>query len=197
MIYQLNLPKPSDSLVSLVKEIAYNRPVNYQGQAFHKSVQQPKVNCAAGDFFTDPRVTQLARLEFQKYFSLTLYPTLGIIHNTIPGTLASYAPHTDRIRSIGINYYLESGGDNVTTVFYDQEDPIEETAGGNLLPYEVLNKVNEQKFDINTWYMINTRRFHSVENVERARLMLTLSLLNCTVENLNKLIKDFGTKLSN
>jgi hypothetical protein len=196
MIYQLNLPRPSDALINAVLKAADGRPTNWASKESHERVQGPGINCAAGDFFLDEQVAYLARRQFQKYFPYKLFPVIGLIKNTAPETLASYCPHTDRIRTVGINYYIEAGGQNVTTVFYDKEDPIDDLVGGHMATYKDLNKINEQHFNEDIWYMFGTRRFHSVENIERVRIILTLSLNNCTTEDLVKLIENYGTTLT-
>jgi hypothetical protein len=193
MIYQLNLPKPSDRLISLVREAASTRSTNYASKAWHEGVQQAEINCAAGDFFAYEQVTAQSRQEYQQYFPYVLYPIVGIIENTDITRPASYCPHTDRVRTVGINYYIDAGGPNVTTVFYDKEDSADDDVGGNMLPYEQLTKVGEQHFNENAWYMFGTRRFHSVENVESTRLILTLSLRKCSPEDLTTVIKNYST----
>jgi hypothetical protein len=193
MIYQLNLPKPSDYLISLVKRAAEARPTNYASKEFHESVQGSDVNCAAGDFFSDQFVSVQAKIEFQRFFPIGLYPLVGIIKNTNSKSAASYGPHTDRVRTVGINYYIEAGGTNVTTVFYDKEDPDDDDVGGNMLPYNQLSKIGEQHFKENAWYMFGTRRFHSVEGIETTRLVLTLSLFQCKPEDLTTVIRNYST----
>ncbi len=159
-------------------------------------MQGPGINCAAGDFFLDEQVTDLGRRQFQQYFPYKLFPGIGLIKNTSPDTLASYCPHTDKVRTVCINYYIEAGGQNVTTVFYDKEDLIDDLVGSHMAAYKDLNKIKEQYFNENIWYMFGTRRFHSVENIEGVRIILTLSLTNCSTEDLGKLIENYGTTLT-
>lgn len=185
MIQQLNLPKPSEKLINLIKSVARARPTNYASIEYHEAVQKPGMNCAAGDFFSEEQVSLLAIKEFQKFFHpYKMSPLIGILRNTKPNSLASYCPHTDRVRTVAINFYIEIGGSNVTTVFYDKQDPSDDLVGGNMLSYEQLNKVGEQHFVQDVWYMFHTRQFHSVENIENDRVILTLSFKDCSMEDI-------------
>jgi hypothetical protein len=184
MIHKLNLPQPSSTLINLTRKHAYARSIDYDSVKWHKSIQSPEMNCAAGMFFAHPEVTIHARKEYQHFFKQTLHPIVGIIVNTRPETPACYPPHTDRVRNVGINFYIDAGGDNVTTVFYDKHDPIDDKVGGNVMPYLNLQPVNQYLFDTNNWYVIDTRQFHSVENILTSRCILSLSLIDCTVDEL-------------
>ena len=186
MIYTLQLPKPSDDLINLVKSIALDRPINVSSRNWHSSIQGPDINCAAGDFFSNDNITLMAKEEFQSLFNKRINATIGVIHNVNPLALASYPPHTDRVRTTSINFYIDLGGDNVSTVFYDRQDLISDTVGGNVLPYKEVSAQQEYFFKANTWYLMNSRNFHSVENIKTTRIIFGLSFLNTSVEELIK-----------
>jgi hypothetical protein len=184
MIHKLNLPQPSSTLINLTRKHAYAKPVNYDSVKWHETIQRPGRNCAAGMFFLHPEVIVHARKEYQHFFKHTIHPTVGIIVNTQPETPACYPPHTDRGRTASINFYIDAGGDNVTTVFYDKHAPINDKIGGHVLPYEDLIPVDRYQCDTSSWYVLNTKRFHSVENIQTSRCILSLSLLDCTIDEL-------------
>ena len=165
MIYTLQLPKPSDNLINLIKSIALTRPINVSSRNWHSSIQGLDINCAAGDFFSDNTISLMALKEFQPLFKHRINATIGVMHNVNPLALASYPPHTDRVRTASINFYIELGGDNVSTVFYDKKDLVSDTVGGNVLPYKEVSAQHEYLFDTGTWYLLNSRNFHSVENI--------------------------------
>lgn len=187
MIYTLQLPKPSDNLINLVKSIALARPVNIRSSNWHSSIQGPNINCAAGDFFSDKRVTLLAVQEFQPLFKHSIYAIIGVIHNINPISLASYPPHTDKVRTASINFYIELGGNNVKTIFYDKES-VTDIAGKNVdvLPYKDVSAQQEYLFDTDTWYLLNSRNFHSVENIKTTRIILGISFMDIGIEELVK-----------
>jgi len=192
MFTEINLPKPSEKLINLIKTVAASRPTNIGGQAVHIDVQSDNVNCAAGEFFADPEVSKLALLEYQSYFYNNLTPLIGLLRNTRTDAPASYAPHSDRIRNVGINFYVDLGGSNVSTVFYDKHDPEDDLQGGHNARYEDLTKVNEYYCNDSTWYVFNTRQYHSVENIETTRVMLSLSLIGVNAKDVHKVMKNLA-----
>ena len=178
MFYKLNVPNPSNNLLSDVKDIAYNKPINYKSLESFKSVQPNYVNCAAGLFFVDDDINDQMQSLYKSFFSDEFVSTIGIIHNTTSRP-ASYPPHSDKFRRVGFNYYIDLGGENVETVFYDKVDDSFESEGGNVIPHDQLSgKVEKIKFEKDCWNLFHTRRFHSVENIETTRCLLTISFLN-------------------
>lgn len=186
MLYKIELPKPSDTLIAHVRRIVSERPTNTKSKEWHQTMQPANVNCAAGDFFTHPLINAIAKSEFQSYFNCEIYPTLGIIKNTETNLLASYPPHTDRVRAVGINFYIDLGGSNVETVFYDKHDDPNDKIGGNVCSYNDVKEISKYSFNAFEWYLLDTRQYHSVENIETNRIILSLSLM-CD-------IKEFLTK---
>jgi hypothetical protein len=190
MITEINLPKPSEKLINLIKQVAAERPTNFAGQASHVAIQNPNINCAAGDFFDNPEVTKLTLSEYQRYFYNNITPLVGVLRNTNPDRPASYAPHSDRVRNVGINFYIDLGGENVSTVFYDKHDPADDLVGGHNARYEDLNKVSESVCNTEGWYVFDTRQYHSVENIETSRIMLTISLRGVSAKDVRNVMKN-------
>ena len=189
----INLPKPSNQLTSLVKEVVKARPINYQSQHWHKKINPYPINCAAGEFFAEQQVSILAISEYQKFFSERLNPIIGIMHNT-ESTPASYPPHSDRIRFVGINYYIELGGKDVKTVFYDKVDSDNDLIGGHVLSYDNVPKITHTEcFDSGSWYVLSSRQYHSVENIQTSRCVLSLCLQGI---KLSKFVADYSNMLA-
>jgi hypothetical protein len=184
MIYVLQLPKPSDNLINLVKSVAFARPINVESQRWHSTIQDSTINCAAGDFFSDDDINTLAKQEFQPLFKHKIFATIGVIHNINSLASASYPPHCDRVRTASINFYIELGGSNVSTIFYDKEDLASDSAGGHVLTYNEVSAEQEYVFDTDTWYLLNSRKFHSVENIKTTRIVFGLSFFNTTTDEL-------------
>jgi hypothetical protein len=190
MIHQINLPRPSDKLINLIKTVAENQPTNFGGQQAHIDIQSQGVNCAAGEFFNHSEVTELALSEYQHYFYNNITPLIGILRNTRNDMPACYAPHSDRVRSVGINFYIDLGGDNVSTVFYDKHDPEDDLQGGHNARYEDLTKVSEHFCNDSTWYVFDTRQYHSVENIKTTRVMLSISLRGISAKDILSVMKN-------
>lgn len=193
MIYTLQLPKPSDDLINLVRLTALDRPINISSRNWHSSIQGTGINCAAGDFFSDNKVSLMTLREFQPLFTQRIGVTIGVIHNVNPLIPASYPPHTDRVRTASINFYIELGGNNVNTIFYDKKDLASDRIGGNVLSYTDVSAQQEYLFQTDTWYLLNSRNYHSVENIKTTRIILGLSFLNTSVEDLlNNMAESIG-----
>lgn len=177
----VNLPKPSDSLLSTVRAVALSNPVNYGSQRWHKTIQPEHVNCAAGEFFLDPAVSSLALAEYQPFFAEPILAVIGIIINT-ESFPATYPPHSDINRTLAINYYIDLGGHNVDTIFYKKTDSILDI-GGHVLSYDTVPEIDHvDRFSTGLWYAMNPKQYHSVEGIESSRLMITLSFRGLTFD---------------
>jgi hypothetical protein len=186
MFYTIDLPKPSTTLIELVRKCTAERPINYAAQQWN-SEQQPKgYNIAAGDFWTDPIITVQTLKEYQRLFTDRLVPALGAIHNVKQDNAACYPPHSDNSkRTVAINYYIETGGSNVETVVYNRLD--QDECGGKIISYNDLPPVLTSSVALSgNWYVLSTKHFHSVENIETNRFMLTISILNMSFEDFAK-----------
>lgn len=177
MIYTINLPRPSDDLIQMVRKYAFERPINYSAMRWGEDQQPAGTNVAAGEFWVQPEVASLALQEYQHLFTNALIPAIGIIHN-VKETPASYPPHSDNSRrTVGINFYTDLGGDDVRTIVYDKidNDPI----NGHVLSYSELPPILQSVKTTNTeWFTLSTKHYHSIENIKTSRCMLSLSIMN-------------------
>jgi len=178
MIHVLNLPKPSSDLVKLVISAADNRPINHNGKLWHQAIQGSDLNCAAGEFFIDYEVMQLAKKEFSSFINVEFMAMVGVIRNVDRTSVACYPPHVDNGRTIAINNYIKLGGNDVKTVIYDKSYPMHMRPNdrANVLTYAELNKIEEYTLNSDAWYILDTTQYHSVENIESDRIILTLSI---------------------
>lgn len=173
----LNLPIPSNKLIKMIREVAEARTIDLSVVSWHQQQQPEGINCAFGDFFTEKSISSHIRSEYQHFFKVDMIPIIGIIKNT-KSVPASYAPHSDRVRHVAINFYIDTGGDDVRTVFYDKTDSIDDLLGGHVLSYDNLPDITHQlTFESNKWYLLPTRQYHSVENIEHTRLILSLTYI--------------------
>ena len=183
MIYILDLPRPSSELINASIDYSKQTVINNDVLRFHESFVTDDVNCAYGEFSSTHEILNLVRNEYQKYFKKPINVVIGTLLNTKTDKLASYTPHSDRVRSIGINYYIELGGDNVQTVFYTKHREITDP-GGVIVSYDGLVVDSQYKFDTDKWYAINSMQYHSVENLLTTRLMIGISILNTEFDEL-------------
>jgi hypothetical protein len=179
MIIIKNLPKPSESLISRSKELMETAPLELHLKSVHDSIQNFTVNSISRQFVVDDEIlNNLIDLEYQKYFKHKIVPSLAIIKN-VEDRIACWPPHSDRTRICALHFYIEEGGENVQTVFYDKLDNYKSGPGtGKIFPYKnlIIDKVYHAT--MNEWQAFNVRQVHSIENIETTRLILNLSFLD-------------------
>jgi len=120
--YKLNLPTPPKELQTLVRLFsnswAKDEPkINYVNNLTNS-------NSAAHDFVpytVGPEAEQMNPYmkEYEEIFGESIVPILGIMKN-ITTKPACIPPHLDKVKGASVNFVIESGGDNCTTVLYDK-----------------------------------------------------------------------------
>jgi hypothetical protein len=131
----------------------------------------------------------LSRL-YQPYFDRhTISVLFGILKNVGPEPLACLPPHADRGRALAINYYLELGGPQVRTVFYQQQAQTKLQEATNFTYAQAGECVHQQVFE-KAWYAYNVDRVHSVEDIVQDRYMIIL-LLDDPQYHLSDLMHDY------
>ena len=72
----------------------------------------------------------------------------------------------------------DTGGPTVDTVFWEvlNEPLVSESRGKWLDTYNNLKEYTKVRFRPRTWYLLNTRIMHSVENLQSPRIVLQVSL---------------------
>lgn len=187
MLRHISLPKPSDTLTNLVKRHATIAPINHSSLSWHSTVQNHKVNCVEGSFFKVPEVYSMAKDEYQQYFKVEITPIVGRLINTNPTSTASYPPHIDKSRSTAINFYIDEGGDNVETVFYQPYNSLNNYPG-KVLTYDDVQPIARYVLPKHAWYALDVRKFHSVENIKTIRIMLALSFYDVEFKNIDNIL---------
>jgi hypothetical protein len=96
---------------------------------------------------------------------------------------SSTGPHTDRYRRWHLFYLLESGGDNVETVWYQEPDkPVWRDEFVVFSDYSKLNELYRCVLPTNTWILFNSRIIHDVQNMSGTRKTLTVDLYSMPEE---------------
>lgn len=173
MVYQLDLPHPSLELISKVKNFVDTTTLNPSNKGwldhFHNSD-----NSALHLFTLVDSITPTVQEEFGPYFSNTeIMAVIGIMKNPNSTGSVCQPPHIDRARALAVNYYIELGGDNVQTSFYDLEDRTRADSAQNF-QYSQVKKIGHCIFDKHKWYTYNVSQCHSIENITGTRYFLSL-----------------------
>jgi hypothetical protein len=119
--------------------------------------------------------TQLEDLYFP-YFKQDFTILLGIIKNSNNSGYASCPPHCDSVRMSAINYVVQSGGSNVITKFYKKVRQGSIFFDSENIKYGDAEVHSEIKIPEHKWHCFNPHIYHSVENVETSRILLSLFL---------------------
>lgn len=93
-------------------------------------------------------------------------------------TLHAGHPHTDGPRGpYVLNYQIDTGGDNVLTKWYHEVDqPLVRQSSITLNSFQNLNEVHSEHIAQGTWFCMPVRVLHSVVNLERPRISLSIGL---------------------
>jgi hypothetical protein len=93
------------------------------------------------------------------------------------------APHVDPNRNFSIHYLLESGGTDVSTVWWQEKNkPLDRTELKNnfnlsdtITDYSKLQKIAKVCIPPHRWICMNTNILHSVENMLTPRISIQIS----------------------
>jgi hypothetical protein len=84
-------------------------------------------------------------------------------------------PHTDRTRTWSLIWFLDTGGDNVRTVYWQERGfDIERPPGYYPKSYNDLTELESHVFETNRWVLINAKVIHSIENMTSIRKSIQL-----------------------
>jgi hypothetical protein len=94
-------------------------------------------------------------------------------------------PHLDRTRFYTLQYVINTGGENVSTVFYkarNEQLKLDISKGLYFNEYDNLEPIEVFYAQANNWYLINGRQIHSVENIETSRIAVQIGLMRDPIE---------------
>jgi hypothetical protein len=113
---------------------------------------------------------------YKKYFpNQTLYFVCNVMKNVVDSS-SIFPPHCDRVRRTAINYVVDTGGDDVTTTFYEQVRLGDDFSKAANINYNDVTIAHREVLKEKTWYAFDTQRFHSVENITGSRFYLAILL---------------------
>ena len=91
---------------------------------------------------------------------------------------AAWSPHTDGPRGQYIlNYLIDAGGSNVLTKWYQEAGkPLVRAPGITLVGFSNLTEMHTEHIQPGTWFCLYSRVLHTVVNVERPRISLSIGV---------------------
>ena len=94
-------------------------------------------------------------------------------------------PHLDRTRFYTLQYIIDTGGSEVSTVFYRaRSENLQMETGKGLYfnDYSQLEPFEAFYAQSGEWYLINGRQIHSVENIQSTRVAVQIGLMRDPIE---------------
>jgi hypothetical protein len=194
-IYQLDLPTPNQQLLELVNKFVSTVELDSSSKEWLDQFHHNKINSALHRFATDQEITDSIKDQYSKFFPDFEFRSIIGIMKSANGSPACQPPHIDRRRALAINYYIDLGGDQVTTSFYDFNDEVHPDASSNF-QYTDFKKLGHCVFEKNQWYAYNVSQCHSVENITGTRYFLSICPMNASNYKIDNLM-DTGTTVGN
>jgi len=177
--YQIDLPRLPYSLASELKDLAKSITVSNEKREWLQNFHNCSETIAYQEYGTD--ITQIS-LEVQnslknilcKYFpNEKIHYTLGKIE-AVANTISITPPHCDRGRFLACNFILQTGGDDVKTVFYNYERNEDNLQTAINLKENDLEPRSSAVFEPNCWYVFNAQQAHGVKNITGSRYLLSI-----------------------
>lgn len=188
-IYQLGLPHPSPEFLDRVRELVASTELDRGGKQWLDQ-QNNTTNSAEHLFFQNADIDQFMQIEFGDFFHQPIGGVVGIMKNTGPSP-ANHPPHIDRGRGLAINYYIQSGGSNVSTTFYDLVEAADSDASKNFTWTEIAHRrLGSVEFLSRAWYAYDVCRCHSIENIEALRYFVSIFVPD-PAYTVDRLVKEY------
>lgn len=194
-VYNIELPDPSPELLELTKRIIFKDIVP---NSIADMKQLNELNNNQGDamgaaFFSykteSLELTKMIREEFGQYFpNVEIASYFGLMAGDYEqsGMYRCIHPHVDVTRNVNINYFIDIGGDDVQTWFYDKigsRTRDRDAMMSNFYPRSEITPLGYCKFEKNKWYMFNSTQVHSIEKLQSSRYFVAIMILG---DNLDK-----------
>jgi hypothetical protein len=173
---KINLPPPASTIIDFIRNISVrtNNEENYQkSKSFHQQNNPTKI-CAGCFYQQEIGLSYLVKNQFQHVFEEDFVVQLLRFRNFSQPETAVYPPHTDVGKLLNLNYVIDTGGNNVQTIFYDKQEEGPNKLLGQIERYENLTPIKHFIANPGEWHAIDVKRFHSLDNIVDTRTILCL-----------------------
>jgi hypothetical protein len=123
--------------------------------------------------------------QFRQWVNLNIGLDYGLCGASVTqGTAKRMMPHVDFFRSFILIYVIDTGGDEVDTVWYKQRGDYPAyrpdlkynwNPDSWITDYSQLEEIDRVRSPAKTWMYFNGDILHSVENITRSRISIQLS----------------------
>jgi hypothetical protein len=178
-----NLPAPNDAILAYIKDnVTYGDNQIYYRNKVSTDVYNNEINMAMSGQVSLFDMLDIVREQYQQYFDLLIVNSwFDYLINVEPEKgPAKLPPHTHTIRTLGLNYFIDLGGEDVRTCFYTHKpksgiqkyEP--QAKWGGYLSFDDVEKYGHVVTEKNKWHAYNTRIPHGVEGITGTRIFFTI-----------------------
>lgn len=194
-MFNLNLPQLPDTIINSIIEqewykiIPENNPLSGGAEINKFELLLADYQVKIYDESSD--VNKYINKMYSSLFDDVLVTAVLTWTNRTLGTTQA-APHCDKMRTIGINFLIANGGDDVTTTIYKEQRITEDLAHAEYMYHKELHADSIFKVPNRTWYVFDNQQYHSIESIKSTRILLAVIPKNKTysqtMKNISKLI---------
>ena len=188
MILELSLPLLPDDVKQKLMLFAQTLGHTDSSREWLEKFHNTAVNVVNHNFEWCQEINADVAELLQPYFpNEEIVTVVGVMRNT-GSELAWLTPHCDRLRHLAINLYIELGGDNVQTKFYDYvRTNVDQMSQSENLTFDSINEIASYRFELDRWYCYSVQQCHAVSGIESTRIFLGLILKsNPTIEQIKE-----------
>lgn len=188
----LKLPNPSETLIQMFNDcVAALELTPSQTKQKNDLFQANLYNTALHGFKGRTNLPEefIAKVksEYQGFLhNHYITAQVGVIAQT-GDTPSCEPPHFDKLTKFAITFFVDLGGDSVSTVFYNQVRTNFTDGQAIDLKYAEVTEVCRANLTSNNWYCYPTDWAHGVENITGKRCLLIIRFdpldSNYTIEN--------------
>lgn len=173
-VKKLDLPLVPVHLQRAILDFSTDLGRNTDSQQWLENFHDNCVNVVGHNFVELPAdITNSLLAIYQPFFDSKIVPVIGVMRN-LKDTPAWLLPHCDRTRYLAINFYIDLGGDNVYTHFYDYVRTSNDLTESVNLKFNQVTEVAKYKFNTNEWVCYGVQQCHAVSGVQTTRVFLGL-----------------------
>ena len=180
---QLSWPRVPKELLDQISFAGQNTVVLDYGQRYYRDQQE-----IHAPYWTTGKISSLELeawlLENIPLPNLNRVMTSQILCQSRDPNYCEMIPHVDVMRPVAINYFIDTGGENATTTWYQEKDqPIvrkvrrgfnpQQTFEGHV-GYHDLTEIAQVQAQPNTWYLYRTDIIHGVKNLTGTRKYISI-----------------------
>jgi len=175
----LKLPKPSDTLIQMfndhVSKFEYQDYARGKPNSFYDNLYDTAVHISKKSNDLPDELISQVKSEYQEFFThhtVTAQVDVSKQHGNSPSNCEP--PSCARHNRFAITFFIDAGGNDTSTVFYNRIKTNYNDVSAMDLKYSEVTEVCRANLTSNNWNCYPTDWAHSVENITGKRSLLTI-----------------------